>query len=337
MRHTVIFFAFTLMLMSPLTLHAQAPTFTLDMLAGKSREEQIQLLLQIIALIQQQRQESRVGAAVASSEWHYVRPAAKDEHMHDVDEDDELYDEEEIIHQYLVRNDRLYENDEWTRDTTGPEYEVWRMFRSLFGKEFIADNLWRYATFDVGDVSTLAFVQYLKQEEPNWGLAVNTNSIDLDDKVWTRDLAVTLIHEYAHMLTLANNQVNHRLRSADVCARDGTYFMPVGGEGCTKSKSYLNVFVEEFWNDASIKKAAQARALGKTKDLYAANEDVFVTWYAATSPEEDIAESFTNFILERKPTSDEKVRDQKILFFYEYPALVTLREEIRDAAEEYFK
>jgi hypothetical protein len=49
--------------------------------------------------------------------------------------------------------------------------------------------------------------------------------------------------------------------------------------------------------------------------------------------EEDFAESFTWFILYDKPEG-ELVSHQKILFFYDYPELVAMRDEIREALPE---
>ena len=52
-----------------------------------------------------------------------------------------------------------------------------------------------------------------------------------------------------------------------------------------------------------------------------------MTDYAATNPGEDIAESFTSFVMEPKPDGD-TIAEEKVLFFYEYPELVQLRAEI---------
>lgn len=52
-----------------------------------------------------------------------------------------------------------------------------------------------------------------------------------------------------------------------------------------------------------------------------------MTDYAATNPGEDIAESWTAFILQPKPTGS-TIADQKTLFFYDYPELVRLRGQI---------
>ncbi len=63
------------------------------------------------------------------------------------------------------------------------------------------------------------------------------------------------------------------------------------------------------------------------EEFYLSREDDFVSDYAATSPEEDIAESFATFVLKPKPTGD-TLADEKVAFFYDYPELVKLRGEM---------
>lgn len=77
-------------------------------------------------------------------------------------------------------------------------------------------------------------------------------------------------------------------------------------------------FIDTFWGTLTKTKYDEAR---------------FVTEYAATNPIEDSVESFVKFVKEEKPTQTGKKYD-KIRFFYSYPALVTLRSQIR--ATEFF-
>jgi len=60
-----------------------------------------------------------------------------------------------------------------------------------------------------------------------------------------------------------------------------------------------------------------------------------VTDYAVTSPEEDIAESRMFFILDPK-TAGDTIAEQKILFFYDWPELARLRDEIISRVCTYF-
>jgi hypothetical protein len=64
------------------------------------------------------------------------------------------------------------------------------------------------------------------------------------------------------------------------------------------------------------------------------NEQQFVTDYATTNVEEDIAESFAFFILESNHQSD-TTRNKKVSFFKTFPELVTMRQEMRSVLAKY--
>ena len=105
-------------------------------------------------------------------------------------------------------------------------------------------------------------------------------------------------------------------------------------EGVSLEKSYLNKFYHAFWADIfkdwekSMQMTDLAEKEEETAKLYDKYSTRFVTEYAATNPGEDIAESFTIFVTKPKPTGTE-IKDKKVLFFYGYPEMVELREEIR--------
>ena len=56
---------------------------------------------------------------------------------------------------------------------------------------------------------------------------------------------------------------------------------------------------------------------------------MFVTEYAITSPEEDIAESFAFFVLESNHNNS-STRNSKVNFFNSYPELIAIRNEMRN-------
>jgi len=239
--------------------------------------------------------------------------------------DDFSYDEDDQIRRYLVRNNRLYENDKWTRNTDTDEYAMWNLFAKIAGGSFVDDYITRYATYRIADTGVLGFVQLIDDKEPAWGLAVNANAADFTNKKWTRDLVGVLIHEYAHVLTLNGTQVNHKRKQESVCR--GNH---LSNKGCTEKKSYLNNYVAEFWDAEDFSRKTPSK-----EKYFKEHPNEFVTEYGLKSPEEDIAESFTQFILYSKPTGT-KEKDQKVAFFYNYPELVEIRTRIRGEVEEYF-
>ena len=162
-----------------------------------------------------------------------------------------------------------------------------------------------------------------------------------------------MIHENAHILSLGSSQSDNddpfsstgiddlyeepytELRKivqekAAACAPN--YYDDVSG--CMNSNSYLNKFFQEFWVDIypSFKWFYEFDDYDKFLDhndlFYKKYKTQFVTSYAQTNPSEDFAESFTAFVLKEKPTKS-TISDQKILFFYDFPELVEMRDFIR--------
>jgi hypothetical protein len=103
--------------------------------------------------------------------------------------------------------------------------------------------------------------------------------------------------------------------------------------GCSRPGSYLNRFFDEFWPkifDEWKKVDAQKDQdiySGLLAEFYSNHSSQFNTRYSATSPQEDIAESWADFVLEPKPASD-TIAHQKVLFFYNFPELVDLRNQM---------
>ena len=164
--------------------------------------------------------------------------------------------------------------------------------------------------------------------------------MDLIDGGNFPDLATTVIHEFAHLLTLDDSQITTDFpvfenpdsqqiydRESAACLNYFTF------EGCSNADSYLNTFFDRFWPDIYAEWQAidavtdQDLLDQKLSRFYQKYASQFVSEYAATSPSEDIAETFMYFIFVPRP-SDTTIADQKILFFYDYPGMVALRERI---------
>lgn len=243
------------------------------------------------------------------------------------------FDPDNAINQYRVANDRLYKNDRWTPYHADDEQKVWDIFHAIAGKDLIKKYVAVYVTYKIPAEPILGFVVKGGSKEPSWGLAINTNASNFSDKIWTRDIAIVLVHEYAHLLTLNSAQLNINPRDTTVCEKQGGFLG--GAAGCSKSGSYYGAFVGKFWSTDARRASERAQKKGVDNSLYAAHKDDFVTKYATTNPREDIAESFTDFVLRSKPVNGTLIKDQKILFFYDYPELVTLRDSIRAVIGKY--
>lgn len=215
--------------------------------------------------------------------------------------------------------------------------ETWRLFTELIPADQ-RGMISEYEVFTDGAGNLLASVQQSVSDPALW--SVDVDAADLSDRP---SLMFTLVHEFAHLLTLNASQVPPDLeifnapadrplyeRKVQACP---TYFP---GEGCSLEDSYINAFYDRFW--AGIAEEWQPiDDLSNGDDIeayyealyafYEAHADQFVDDYAATNTTEDMAETFSYFVFDARPDGD-TIAEQKVLFFYEYPALVQLREQI---------
>lgn len=82
----------------------------------------------------------------------------------------------------------------------------------------------------------------------------------------------------------------------------------------TQAEDVEKAFSSKFW-----KGGTKARTY---------TDDSFVSQYAATSPTEDMVESFVQFVTQDKPAGA-LTKFEKVRFFYQYPELTTLRTQLR--------
>ena len=214
------------------------------------------------------------------------------------------------------------EEEEILEDTSTHEL-MWQEFANLIPAEN-RRQIAQYGIFTDGVENTMAYVEPIEGNETQWKIVMD--AVDAENK---KEQQYTLIHEFGHVLTLNNQQVPFDVEAySDDLAFEEAYqacqrFFT--GEGCANENSYINQFFDAFWVDIYDELPLDEDGI---YDFYEQYEDRFVSDYAATNPGEDIAESWTHFILNEKPAGN-SIADQKVSFFYAYPELVTLREQIR--------
>ena len=213
--------------------------------------------------------------------------------------------------------------------------KIWHLVQSLLPEAMLKQHLVRFKITTDGIGNSLASVYGVNPNNNN-DYEFEIDLIDtLDDRGRFRDLddlRYSILHESGHLLTLNDSQV--KWVDAPI-PNMPTYFTD---EGQTLPDSYLNLFVQRFWNAALLKQShktdrikSQKRQDAAVAAFYQRHPDQFLTEYAATNPEEDIAESWSQFILKPKPAGRTPA-EQKILFFYDHPELVQMRNTIRKAA-----
>jgi hypothetical protein len=190
--------------------------------------------------------------------------------------------------------------------------DAWELFSQIVPDEFTNKYVDLYEAQNNAKDDTLAYVQ---DHGGKFSFGVNFGTYGKEGK---RDDVLTLVHEFTHILTLNDSQVE--AGNAGAC---GALYDT--GDGCALKNSYLQKFVENYWSKKDIREAQK----GDASALYTQKPEDFVTEYAATSPEEDIAESFALFVLDTKPEITDSAAKQKISFFYQYPELTAVRAEMR--------
>jgi hypothetical protein len=219
----------------------------------------------------------------------------------------------------------VYQND------TVTQRNIWRMFTAYIPSEY-REEISYYVIFTDGPSERLAAVGLSDNDPQKWVL-----DVDIVDAKEAKDLTYTLIHEFGHLLTLNATQITPDMDVFDHPDDKGVYLRAANAcpnyftdEGCSESESYINLFFQHFWPGIydewkkidGIKNEEQHYA--RLDQFYDTYQDQFVTDYAVTSPEEDIAESFTHFIFSPEPSGN-SIAEQKIKFFYGFPEIVTLR------------
>ncbi len=221
-----------------------------------------------------------------------------------------------------------YQNDFVTQQS------AWRLFTELIPADW-RSMVGQFQIITDGPGGVLSAVEQTPDNPRTWIL--ETDIADIPD---TRNLTFTLLHEFGHLLTLGPSQVppnlqvfahpnSARVRDRAIAACPN-YFP---GEGCSLPTSYVNAYFDLFWKSIYGEWSAidqidsDTRREAKLDDFYAKYRSQFVDSYAVTSPVEDLAETWAFYVLSPRPSGG-SVEDQKLQFFYAYPELVTLRDQI---------
>lgn len=194
---------------------------------------------------------------------------------------------------------------------------VWDTFVRVATLEYAAVTMVEYQVGDAPESDTLASVRQTDDPE-EWVLAANLASSD-DPAL----LVPTLVHEYAHILTLGTEQLDPGAGACPTIDLD---------EGCADADSTVWRFQKQFWSEYADAPDPSNGEWEVTDAFFADHPDDFVSDYAATNVVEDVAESFMTFVLEDRPAAGAtagSVVAQKLEFFWQTPEYVEIRERIR--------
>jgi len=179
----------------------------------------------------------------------------------------------------------------------------WNTLVTLVGADFIEDHLVEYRIFNDPDNYMGAFIE--QNDDLEWILAINRFDEDLVREHDDPFMIELLLHEMTHIPFFADEQ-------------------------------YEDAFTEQFWDTSTMRQHERRLEAGDLRErteladrLFERYPDHFVTAYAATSPVEDLVESFVEFVVSDAKPEGQTIAEQKVRFFYDYPELVSWRSELR--------
>lgn len=198
------------------------------------------------------------------------------------------------------------------------EYKkAWKELRKILPDNLLKD----FKEFDIstdGKYGLLAYVQNLDQKGKYWKISIDP--ADMDDK---EEFAKTVIHEFAHYLSLNASQAVYINEKTDAESVMEDFDLYTESYLVAKKNSYINQFYNEFWKDFAID-----RNINTSSQLfYFRHSDEFINTYASTSCAEDFAECFSNYVIPPKVGLFEK-RQKKLDFFDQFSEIKGIKEQI---------
>ncbi|GAB1420575.1 hypothetical protein MASR2M15_06790 [Anaerolineales bacterium] len=236
--------------------------------------------------------------------------------------------QDETEYEHPGENIALYEVDEEGNliliegEELEDHYDIWAVILLLTPQEYLLTRVHTFRAFD--DLETLGAV--FDHGQNDWEFSMDTEPEDGYD-----DIPYTIIHEFAHILSFDTDTYTAFTPDQDVEAAFAACVGTIVFEGCLMPESYMAQFVTEFYDTQSdlYQQFIYGEDPSLLQQLYEQNPDAYVSEYAATNPDEDFAESFAHFIVLTEEEAEEYPTGQeKILWFYDQPDLVEIRDLI---------
>lgn len=260
------------------------------------------------------------------SDEFYDEEAGNHDHDHDADFEGEgntsAIANYEVDGDFIIKKSSTKHAQTWMNDEAKHQF-MWEHFAKMVGTD---QRRWivEFEVFDGGG-DLLGYVQPINEGDlSRWkfALAIDVAYVNGEfDK--DNEYTYTLIHEYAHVITLNETQINTNTSGCTTYENQ---------EGCTYTDSYINQFQQRFWADIMEEFEIATYETHESDAFYDKYQDRFVTNYAATNPEEDLAEVFSFFVTKDAMPQGGSMADEKVRSLYDYPELVHLRNTMRQGA-----
>lgn len=170
--------------------------------------------------------------------------------------------------------------------------KAWKQLAAITPPDQLTD-LALFAGFTAADGgegegdTTLAFVNTLDDDGTVFQMSVNLDAYDDDPD----EAALTMAHEFSHVFTAIPSQIDRTAVDPAAC---GAYY---NGEGCYLPDSLMAAWTKEFWSAGDLASIDPNKEVGIADgEPRCAIDPSFLGPYAATTPEEDFAETFSAFV-----------------------------------------
>ncbi len=213
---------------------------------------------------------------------------------------------------------------------TSKHQEIWELILKAIPDEYLS----RINQFEIfwGETSAQNARGYVEPSADltTWKLAMAIDYAYPDD-IFNGDneTLLTALHEFAHILTLNETQIDETA-SENNC--DNYYpDYPKSGfarYGCSFDDSYLNQFYDTFWKAQWEQAEKDGSINSSTYYFYNEYPEQFVSDYAGTTPSEDLAETYMFYILNQ--TSPKDIAQQKIDYFENFAEFEAIKVETRN-------
>lgn len=149
-------------------------------------------------------------------------------------------------------------------------------------------------------------------------------SINIEDYASDADEgALTMAHEFAHVFTSTEDQIDRTVFDADEC---DTYY---NGEGCFLPDSIMAEWVRLFWGPIALEVDPDVEPSVAGGEERCETNPSFFGEYAASHPEEDFAETFSAFVYQLEP--DTEAQQIKLDWIRSQPGLAEFRDRAIEA------
>lgn len=174
-------------------------------------------------------------------------------------------------------------------------------------------------TWEGGDDATLAFVGPIDDEGSQFLMAIGLDSYDNDPD----EASLTIAHEFSHIFTETTTQLD-RSGEPDDC---DTHW---NGSGCYADDSLMAAWIDQFWPPELLGQVdVDNEPSTADGEFRCAVDDSFFGTYAATTPEEDLAEAFSAYVYDLTANTDGQ--QAKLDWLADQPGLVEFHERAEAA------